>query len=226
VQRRIAHFAQAGPDLWQWALANYYGMVSNIDACVGQLLDGLEALGVLADTLIAFTADHGEYVGDHRLLYKGSLLFDGIMRVPLVFAWGDRLRQGRRVGALVQQIDVYPTLMSLLGLPIHAGVQGKDLAPMLTGGPEFGYDRVTCELDLLPDAQYQPSHAIRSRRWKLDYFPAARTGMLFNLEDDPGERRNLYFEPGCAHVREDLLKDLLEHLYTTKDPLPIRLSQA
>jgi hypothetical protein len=50
--------------------------------------------------------------------------------------------------------------------------------------------------------------------------------MLFHLEDDPGERRNLYFEPGCAAVREELLKDLLQHLYETKDPLPIRLSQA
>jgi arylsulfatase len=184
------------------------------------------ALGLLDETLFVFTADHGEYVGDHRLLYKGSLLFDGIIRVPLVFAWGLRLRPGRRVGAMVQQIDVYPTLMSLLGLPIHAGVQGKDLSGTLRGGPEVGYDRVTCELDLLPDVQYQPSHAIRSREWKLDYFPVARTGLLFNLLDDPAETRNLFSEPSCAAVREGLLRDLLEHLYVTKDPLPIRLSQA
>ncbi len=226
VRQRIARFAQAGPDLWQWALANYYGMVSHIDWCVGQLLDGLESLGLLDDTLIVFTADHGEYVGDHRLLYKGSLLFDGLMRVPLVFAWGGRLPQGRRIHSLVQEIDVYPTIMSLLGLPIHAGVQGKDLSPMLIGGAEFGYDRVICELDLLPDPQYQPSQAIRSQEWKLNYFPAARTGLLFNLVDDPDERRNLFFEPGCAGIREELLKDLLALLYETKDPLPIRLSQA
>jgi arylsulfatase A-like enzyme len=226
VRRVIARRAEYGPDLWQWALATYYGMVSHIDWCVGRLLDELDALGELQHTLIVFTADHGEYVGDHRLLYKGSLLFDGLMRVPLVFAYGDRLRPGRRVGAMVQQIDIYPTVVSLLGLPIHAGVQGKDLAGTLRGGPEVGYERVTCELDLLPDDQYQPSHAIRSRTWKLDYFPLARTGMLFNLEDDPGERRNLYLEPSCARIREALLQDLLQHLYETKDPLPIRLSQA
>ena len=63
---------------------------------------------------------------------------------------------------------MYPTVMSLVGLPIHAGVQGKDLSPMLTGGEEFGYDRVACELDLLPDNQYGPAHAIRSHQWKLN----------------------------------------------------------
>jgi arylsulfatase A-like enzyme len=127
---------------------------------------------------------------------------------------------------LVQQIDVYPTVLSLLGMPVHAGVQGKDLSSVLRGGPEIGYDRVTCELDLLPDSQYVPSHAIRSREWKLCYFPLARTGLLFNVLDDPGERRNLFFAPGCAPIREELLQDLLQHLYETKDPLPIRLSNA
>jgi arylsulfatase A-like enzyme len=233
VRRRIAHFAEGDDAFWRWARSNYYGMVSHVDWCIGMLLDGLAAQGQLENTLIVFIADHGEYVGDHRLLYKGSLLFDGIMRVPLIFAWGggsrpetNRLAGGRTVHALVQEIDVYPTVMGLLGLPVHAGVQGKDLSPMLGGGPEFGYDRVTCELDLLPDPQYQPSHAIRSREWKLDYFPVARTGMLFNLEDDPDETRNRFFDPGCATIREGLLRDLLQHLYETKDPLPIRLSQA
>ena len=234
VQARIARYAQAGDDLWQWARANYYGMVSHIDWCIGQLIDGLAAQGQLDNTLIVFTADHGEYVGDHRLLYKGSLLFDGIMRVPLLFVWGERLQAGRRIQSLVQEIDVYPTVMSLAGLPVHAGVQGISLAPMLTrgsdqgqaGGEEFGYDRVVCELDLLPDPQYQPSQAIRSKEWKLDYFPVARTGLLFNLVDDPLERRNLFFQPSCAAVREELLRDLVQHLYESKDPLPIRLSQA
>lgn len=229
VVAQIQKTAGCGPEFWQWARANYYGMVSHIDWCVGQLLDGLEALGELDDTLIVFTADHGEYVGDHRLLYKGSLHFDGIMRVPFVVTWGaggGLVQGGRRVDELVQQIDIYPTVLSLLGLPIHAGVQGKNLSGMLAGSPHAGYDRVTCELDQLPSPNYVPSQTIRSGEWKLSYFPVARTGMLFNLLDDPAERRNLFFEPGCAHVREELLRDLVQHLYETKDPLPIRLSQA
>jgi arylsulfatase A-like enzyme len=88
------------------------------------------------------------------------------------------------------------------------------------------YERVSCELDLLPDRQYQPSQALRTAEWKLDYFPLAHTGLLYHLREDPAEQHNLYHDPGYARVRDALLGDLLEHLYATKDPLPIRLSQA
>ena len=226
VARAIEVKAGWPDELFQWALANYYGMISHIDWCLGRLLDELDALALTDETLIVFVSDHGEYVGDHRLLYKGSLLFDGLMRVPLIFRGGGAFSPGRRVGAMVQTIDIYPTVMGLLGLPTHAGVQGRDLSAALAGGEEAGYDRVTCELDDLPDRQYAAAWAIRSDRWKLIHYPTARTGMLFDLADDPGEYNNLYFDPGHADTRRELTCDLLEHFYTSKDPLPIRLSQA
>ena len=226
VAKVIEKRATYPPELFQWALANYYGMISHIDWCVGQLLGGLGELDALDNTLIVFVSDHGEYVGDHGLLYKGALLFDGLIRVPLVFTWGDELQSGRRVKAMVQSIDIYPTIMSLVALPIHPGVQGRDLSDVLRGGPEVGYERVTCELDDLPDRQYAAVYAIRSEDWKLTYFPRARTGMLFNLKDDPGELHNLYFDAAHSQVRHELTNDFLDHLYASKDPLPIRLSQA
>ncbi|KPK85099.1 MAG: hypothetical protein AMJ81_04135 [Phycisphaerae bacterium SM23_33] len=222
IQRRRTY----PPELFQWALGNYYGMISQIDGCIGRLLAELDALGLSRNTIVVFISDHGEYVGDHGLLYKGSLLFDGLMRIPFIVSWPGRLSAGRRVKAMVQEIDVYPTLMSLLGLPSHPGVQGRDLSGMLLGGPEQGCERVVCELDDLPDRQYAACFAIRSEQWKLIYYPGARTGMLFNLLEDPAELSNLYFEEDFAAVRGELTCDLLDHLYTSKDPLPIRLSQA
>ena len=127
---------------------------------------------------------------------------------------------------MVQAVDVYPTIVSLLGLPIHPGVQGTDLSGVLLGGPERGCERVVCELDDLPDRQYAATYALRTERWKLIYYPGARTGMLFDLADDPGELNNLFFRPDLAEVRRGLIFDLLDHFYTSKDPLPIRLSQA
>ena len=214
------------PELFQWALSNYYGMASHIDWCIGKLLARLDSLGLRRDTVIVFLSDHGEYVGDHGLLYKGSLLFDGLMRIPFMVSWPGRLSDGRRVKAMVQEVDVYPTLMSLLGLLVHPGVQGTDLSGMLLGGPEQGCERVVCELDDLPDTQYAACLAVRSERWKLVYYPAARTGMMFDLHEDPGELSNLYFEEGFADVRGELMCDLLDFLSASKDPLPIRLSQA
>jgi arylsulfatase A-like enzyme len=222
----LARFARIPDAAWSTIRANYYGMVSHVDWCVGRLLDGLERLGQLENTLIVFISDHGEYLGDHRMLYKGPLLFDGEMRVPCIMAWGDRLVRGRRVRALAQEIDVFPTVVSLLGLPVHAGVQGRDLSPMLLGAAETGYTQVTGELDPLFDRPYSPTQVIRGERWKLHYWPTARTGMLFDLQVDPEERYNLYSDAGYAGVRDELLGDLIEHHYRAKDPLPVRLSQA
>lgn len=226
VRKKIERHAGFPDDLWQWALANYYGMISHIDSCLGRLFDGLRSMDLLENTIIVFTADHGEYAGDHRLLYKGSLLFDGIVRVPLFVTWRGKLAGGRRCASMVQEIDIFPTILSLLDVPIHPGVQGKDLSGMLRGGEEIGYERVFCELDELPDKTYMPSQMIRSHTWKLNYFAEARTGMLYNLAEDPGETRNRYFDPDCAGIRHELMMDLLDHHYRAKDPLPIRLSQA
>jgi arylsulfatase A-like enzyme len=214
------------PELFQWALANYYAMIAHIDWCLGRLFDELEKLGLLEDTIIVFMSDHGEYAGDHGLLYKGSLLFDGLMRIPLIVSWGDRLVRAHRVKAMVEEVDVFPTVMSLAGLPVHAGVQGRDLSGMLTVGPEQDCPGVLCELDELVDKQYAAVTALRTDRWKLAYYPNVGSGMLFNLADDPGEYTNLYDDAGYASTRHELMCALLDRLHNTKDPLPIRLSQA
>ena len=245
-------------DLWRWARANYYGMVSNIDDCVGRLVTTLDELGLRDNTVIVFIADHGEYVGGHRLLYKGSYLFDDIMRVPFIIN-GPGVG-GVQVDDLVQEIDVYPTIMSFVGLPIHAGVQGHDLTSLISGRgvhdtsgeqpqrnvppwgelPENGvpgaeqpvhmaapgYDRVYCETDDLPDPHYVASVAVRTREWKLNYFPHSGSGMMFNLKDDPEETINLYNDPGYAERQRELTGELLDMYDVMKDPLPHRLTQA
>jgi arylsulfatase A-like enzyme len=134
---------QAFPDeLLRWAQANYYGMISNIDDCIGRLVLALEELGLRENTIIVFLADHGDHVGgQHRLIYKSPPLFDDIMRVPFIINWPgaarrDGVHAGRQVDGLVQEIDIYPTLMSLLGLPIHGGVQGHDLTPLFAAGED------------------------------------------------------------------------------------------
>ena len=222
----------AYPDeLWQGGLANYYGMISHIDWCVGRLLGGLEELGVLHSTLIVFTSDHGEYIGDHRLLHKGSLMFDGEVRVPLIYSWGDGIKGGKRISSLVQEIDIYPTLMALLGLESHPGIQGMDLSgaileTKMQEEEEIGYEQVYCELDQLPAAPVVPAQMIRSREWKLIYFPLCQEGMLFHLAEDPEEMHNLYYDPAYIAVKQKMLSELLDRLYVAKDPLPIRLGQA
>lgn len=226
VREQIERRQKEPDDAFRWALANYYGMISNIDWNIGRLVDALREQGVLDDTIILFTADHGEHVGDHRLLLKGSLLFDGLMRIPLIARFGKNTKQGHCVDRLVQEIDFYPTIMSLAGMPIHAGVQGKDLSPMLRGEGGDVHEYVTCELDELVDKAYMPTVAVRTRDWKLIYYPGAHTGMMFNLVEDPGEYNNLYFDEAHREKRHELMGLLIDDYCLNKDPLPVRLSQA
>lgn len=240
-------------ELWQWARANYFGMVSNLDACIGLLMEELGRLGIRDNTIVIFTSDHGEFVGGHRLLYKGSLIYDDLMRVPLIIDAPELRPHGTVVDELVQEVDIFPTIMSLLGLPIHAGVQGHDLVPLLTGDPRAGatgppwghrpplgrpwsesevadpmhpYEATFCELDDLKDAHYVDSVAVRTREWKLNLFPGSDAGMLFNLSDDPEESHNLFGDPGYANVRQELAEQIVARYHRMKDPLPVRLSGA
>ena len=131
--------------------------------------------------------------------------------------------------------------MSLTGLESHPGVQGKDLSGALISPSEgdtsavtddaVGYQRVFCELDYLANPifampYFQPTQLVRSQRWKLIYYPGARTGLLYDLQEDPGETVNRYFDFSCRETRGAMMMDLLDHHYQTKDPLPLRLSQA
>lgn len=95
----------------------------------------------------------------------------------------------------------------------------------------LGCERVFCELDHLANPvfalpYFQPTQLVRSERWKLMYYPRAHSGLLYDLQEDPGETVNRYGDTGCREIRDELIMDLLDHHHEAKDPLPLRLSQA
>ena len=100
--------------------ARYYAMIELIDHNVGRLLEALERTGQREHTLIVFTSDHGETLGDHGLLLKGCRFYEGLVRVPLIWSWPGRFQPGLRTDALVELIDIVPTLLDLAGLPLPA----------------------------------------------------------------------------------------------------------
>ncbi|MGH2356203.1 MAG: sulfatase family protein [Chloroflexota bacterium] len=103
------------------ALAYYYGMCAYLDDQVGRLLDGLRRHGLDRNTLVVYTSDHGDYAGEHHMFGKSCTLYDCLTRVPLFVAGPDDLvPQGRRVGGLVESVDLAPTLLELAGVPLPA----------------------------------------------------------------------------------------------------------
>jgi arylsulfatase A-like enzyme len=200
--------------------ACYYAQVEFVDHCLGMVLEALETTGQLANTLIVFTSDHGESLGDHGLIHKGCRFYEGLSHVPLMFALPGRVQAGRRSAALVELTDIVPTILDLLSIPLPGYLHGRSVLPILDGRTpgnshrEFVRAEYHDVLDL-PDA----SHAdmIRDRRYKLVRYHG-HPGELYDLEDDPGEFRNLFDDPAHARIRGQLTDRLFDAVMLATDP--------
>lgn len=127
--------------------AAYWAMIDLIDAQFGRLLNYLEESGQLEDTLIIFTSDHGESLGDHGIYLKGPYFYECNVHVPLIIAWPGKIPSGKVSDALVELVDLAPTLCDAAGIEKSPGMQGRSLWPMLTGRADLNHfrDSVYCE---------------------------------------------------------------------------------
>jgi arylsulfatase A-like enzyme len=112
----------------------YYGQISLVDAEVGRLLDYLDERGLAENTLIVYTSDHGDYMGDHGLMTKSPALYDCLVRVPLIVRWPGHVDENRRDARFASHVDLLPTFAAAAGAPPPEGVQGTDLWPFLRDG--------------------------------------------------------------------------------------------
>ena len=188
--------------------AAYYAMLELIDDQVGRMLDALRDSGQADDTLVLFTSDHGEMLGDHGLIQKGCRFYEGLVRVPLILAWPDTIRRGLVSDALVELTDLAPTLLQAAGAPVPEWMQGRSLLPLASGGadPRRHRDAVLCEyFDALDAPDATRATMYRERRYKLVVYHGHGLGELYDLEQDPGEFDNLWDDPAHAALKADLL---------------------
>ena len=191
--------------------AAYYAMVELIDTQVGRILDALEASGQAGDTLVIFTSDHGELLGDHGLLYKGCRFFEGLTHVPLILSWPGHIAEGLRSDALVELVDLAPTILDAAGLAIPEAMQGASLMPIATGAapPDHHKDLVICDFN--DSVGYSPvpdrtqATMTFDGRYKLVLYHSHGLGELFDLQEDPGEFDNLFGRPEIAALQADLV---------------------
>jgi arylsulfatase A-like enzyme len=201
------------------AKALTYGMIRNVDDRIGQVLAKLEELGLAENTVVIFTTDHGDFMGDHQLLLKGALHYQGVVRVP--FIWADPANPGAAErddpsGTL----DIATTVLARAGLAPHNGVQGRDLMagprdePMvLEEHQRYGYMGF--------------SHGFRARtligrRWRLTiYDDADALGELYDLENDPAEQHNLFDDPAHQATRCALMEELLHRMMGLMETSPL-----
>jgi len=189
-------------------IATYWGMLAEVDHQLGRLLDQLDRTGRAERTIVVLTADHGEQLGDHRLLEKLGY-FDSSYHIPMVVAGPIVAPEavGRVVEEFTENIDIMPTLLSALGRPRPAQCQGADLGPFLLGTvPESWRDAVHWEWDFrdplatkVLGISLQSSNlaVIRDRHRKYVHF-AGLPPAFYDLDEDPGELYNLADDPSRA----------------------------
>jgi arylsulfatase A-like enzyme len=202
-------------------IAAYYAQIELIDDQVGRLLDELEASGQRENTLIIFTSDHGEMLGDHGLRLKGCRFYEGAVHVPLILSWPGHVRQDVRSSALVELTDLVPTLLDVVGQPVPDAVQGRSLLPILSGkaAPNVHREFVRCEYHDALDRPFA-SHAnmLYNGRFKLVLYHGHEIGELYDLEQDPDEYENLWGQPGIASLQAKLTKQLFDAVMLATDP--------
>jgi len=204
--------------------ASYYGLMSEVDDNLGRLFDALRDTGHWQDTLIVFTSDHGEQMGDHWLMGKCGY-FDQSYHVPLIVRdptpAGDGTR-GRVVWDFTEHVDVMPTLLRWLDLDVPPACDGCSLLPFVTtleraGGwrdaAHWEFDFRNVDNPSAEEALGLPMHAcnlavLRSHRFKFVYF-AALPPLLFDLEADPDELEDLSRDPGYRSVMLDCAERML-----------------
>ncbi|HJP20006.1 MAG TPA: alkaline phosphatase family protein [Alphaproteobacteria bacterium] len=204
----------------------YMGLVKQLDDHIGRLMAALEAAGRLDDTMIVFTSDHGDYLGDHWLGEK-ELFYEPSIRIPLIVYDPEAPESARGVldSRFVESIDLVPTFLEALGVqaPSHL-LEGRSLLPLLRGGEPPWREAVFCELDyafrgarltLGREVDECRAFMVRDTRWKYIHwqgYPA----QLFDLENDPDELVDLGADPARAVIRAELHDRLFDWLASRK----------
>ena len=205
--------------------ARYYAMIQQIDDQFGRILKCLDENDQRDNTVVIFTSDHGESLGDHGLMFKGCRFYEGLVRVPLIFAAPKRFQMGIRSDALVELTDLTATLLDLCGVEQPEYMQGRTLVPILDGkaSPRHHRDFVRCEYFDALDAQFTNGSGVygtmyRDRRHKLCLFHDKDLGELYDLQEDPWEFNDLWFSTGHESIKQRLiLESFNAHVVLTTD---------
>jgi arylsulfatase A-like enzyme len=191
--------------------AYYLANVTMIDEKVGAIVAALEQKGYLDDSIIIFTSDHGDCLTDHGHSQKWTM-YEQITRVPMIIWAPGRFGDARSVDALVQQMDLGPTILDWAGIPVPKDWEAQSLSDALDAEASFdGREFVYCEQvrdAVLTGCQFMTM--VRDRTHKLVHYLDEPDGQLFDLETDPDEIVNLWNNPAAAVHQQRLLTELRE----------------
>lgn len=197
--------------------ARYFGHCTLIDDMVGRILAHLERLGIADNTVLIYTADHGDCLGAHKLIEKGEFMYDEIYRIPFLVAHPDCRRPGTINDDFVYSHELAPSILDIAGLAVPGNMDGQSLLPAMLGEDVHnGREEVYCIFERHFTVAHQ--RMVRTRTHQFT-FNAADQGELYDLEVDPYQLNNVYGRPEYEEVRVDLMARMERYLRELDDPL-------
>jgi arylsulfatase A-like enzyme len=182
--------------------ANYYGKISLIDYRIGCILEAFRSRGWLDDLCVFFLSDHGEMLGDHGRFGKASF-HESSIRIPLIARWPGRIVANAVTDALVESIDIFPTLLEAAGCAPPPQCLGRSLWPVLRQPTACLRESQLCEI-----GRGEKQIMLRTRRHKLAVDSERRAYMLYDVESDPQEQDNLAGDPAARGLEDELRRQM------------------
>ncbi|MFV1987463.1 MAG: sulfatase [Gemmatimonadota bacterium] len=188
-------------------------MLLAVDEGLGRMIDALEELGILDETVIVFTSDNGYFYGEHGLTSERRMPYEESIRNPLIIRYPPRVDAGARPEKLVSSIDLAPTVLELAGAPIGPHIQGRSVVPLLEGRVDDWRESLLVEFytyeNPFPHLVDMDYRAIRTERFKyIHWMKYPDFDELYDLEADPFEIDNLADDPEFSSVRSELRREL------------------
>jgi arylsulfatase A-like enzyme len=232
IWRKHSRMSECSRDDMRRAIATYMGQVRYVDDSLGRMLDFLDRSGLARSTAVLFMSDHGELLGDYGMTHKNPTFYDCLTRIPVLLREPSGSWAGRTFGGLVEEVDLAPTLLELLGVDVPATMVGRSLVGAIDARRRKWRDSILCEAGggaptwtrpirganlkaPFAPTSFGPGAMVRQGSWKLSVYHDDRCE-LYNLADDPLEMRNRFDDPACRDVRNRMTLLLAKRLLGVK----------
>jgi arylsulfatase len=211
------NFEDTSDRQWQKVKTYYYALISHIDDQVGKIIQILEKTEKLEDTLIIFTSDHGEYLGDHGRIQKCGPE-DSSAKVPLIISYPGKVKKTQRYQEITEGVDIAPTVLDYCGIQKPVYMQGQSLKPLMENKDFTKKESAFIELKVPYTYAYK---AIRTKDF-LYYINNNGEEYLYDMKTDPGQLNNLSTAPQYTKKLSEMRKKLLERYFSVESQEPLR----
>ncbi len=196
-----------------------YGMISMIDDAIGRVLAQLDALNLRENTVVVFTSDHGDYMGDHGLMLKLLLHYQGLVKVPFIWSEPDGSLNAGVENGLSSSIDIAASVLARAGIQTFNGMQGRDL--FSSKAPDAIIIEEDSQRTMVGFDRPQRVRTMVTERYRMSLREGEDWDELYDLKNDPDEVHNLYAESEHAELKNELTETMIKRLIELQDRSPL-----